>query len=425
MFALWVAGLVATACAKQATGSVTLDVGLEEGVLTRAPAVTTLVAEQRLGDGGVVPLARATLPVDTLDLGDFATDEVGVVRVRGEDAQGATVVAGESLPVRFGAIGAAPLRVFLQRRGELARLPAPFAEAPASTLTALLADRYVLGVEGTRVALYDLANLAPVASPPTLPVAPRSIAVFGTRALLVSDAAKATVFDFSDASVTPLDAPAGGTFAEVAGGAVVHASDGTAYLVGGTRRRGDPTAKVLRIAASGELAFATLVTPRRGAGAAWIEGRGVVVGAGSATGAGLELLGATASAATALAFPPDATEGAALAGLGGARVAIASGTLRSADLGCAAACAVAPLDGPKGLVFVDASALALPSEAGASLALFAGVDAAGALRVVALSAERAREIPLRVPRPTGALVRLPTGNVALFGGAREVESFRP
>lgn len=418
------AGVALAACAAPAAGVVTLDTGLEEGVLTRAPRVATLVVEATLDDGGVLPLGRAALPADSLDLGEVLKDEIGAVRVRGEDEQGVTVVAGESLAVRFGALESTTLRVFLQRRGELARMPAPFTESPPMALTALLAERYVLGVEGTRIALYDLANYAPVTSAPTLPITPKSLVIFGTRVLLIADTA--VVFDLADESTTALDAPAGGTFAEVAGGLGVHASDGTAFVIGGTRRVGEPTAKVLRIAADGALSFVSLANPRRGAGAAWLDGRGVVVVGGSPTAPGVEVLASTALVGAPLAFPPEPAEGVALAGFDASRMAVAAGSLRVADVTCAAACALTPLEGLTGLTLANANAVTVPGpEAGATTALLAGTDAQGATHVVAVTTAGAREVPLRVPRAGGALVLLPTASAALFGGAREVESFRP
>lgn len=419
-------GAVLAGCATPATGVVTLDMGLEEGVLTREPKVTTLVVETTLADGGVLALARATLPADSLDLGELQKDDVGALRVRGEDARGVTVVAGESLAVRFGALQSTTLRVFIQRRGELARLPAPFAEPPPAALTALLADRYVLGVDGARTALYDLANYAPLASPPALPFAPKSVIIFGTRALLIAD--KAAVFDFADQSTTTLEAPAGGAFAEVAGGLGVHGSDGVAFVVGGTRRAGEATAKVLRIAADGALSWVSLASPRLGAGAAWMDGRGVVVAGGSATAPGLEVLASTALVGAPLAFPPEPSSGVAVARLDASRVAVASPGLRVADVTCASACALAPLavEGASGLVLANATALSVPGpEAGGVTALLAGADAQGATRVVAVSGAGAKEVTIKVPRARASLVLLPTGSAALFGGAREVESFRP
>jgi hypothetical protein len=154
----------------------------------------------------------------------------------------------------------------------------------------------------------------------------------------------------------------------------------------------------------------------------------VVVAGGSATAPGLEVLASTALVGAPLAFPPEPSSGVAVARLDASRVALASPGLRVADVTCASACALTPLtvEGASGLVLANATALSVPGpEAGGVTALLAGADAQGATRVVAVTGAVAREIAPRVPRASASLVLLPTGSAALFGGAREVESFRP
>lgn len=60
--------LVLAACAGKAEGTAVLVTGPEEGVLTRAPAVTSLVVEAVAADGSTREVTRAALPTDTLDL---------------------------------------------------------------------------------------------------------------------------------------------------------------------------------------------------------------------------------------------------------------------------------------------------------------------------------------------------------------------
>ena len=106
--------------------------------------------------------------------------------------------------------------------------------------------------------------------------------------------------------------------AESNGGRSIVASDGSVYVVGATR--GDPpTAAVVHVAADGVLTSATLSAARRGAAAAWVEGRGLVVVAGNASAAGVELLADGAKAFVPLAFTADATVGAAVVALDGSR----------------------------------------------------------------------------------------------------------
>ena len=410
------------ACAGRAEATATLVTGPEEGVFSRAPAIETLVVESVAEDGAVREVSRARLPVGTLDLGDFLKTDVGALRVRGQDGAGASRVAGESLPFLFGAASGREVLVFVQRTGETARFPSSFQNPFPSDLVDVVASRYVLGVEGAKAELYDLASLAPVAGR-LLPITPRSLAVDGTRALLVSDAAKATVLDFSTSERTELDAPAGGTFAEVAGGATIRTGDGVTYIVGATRKA-VATSRVLRIAKDGALSFAELSAPRSGAGAAWIAGRGLVVAGGSAIAPGLEILAVGATRGTPLPFSPEPGTDLALAGLDGGRVVVVgqAPTFRVADLACAASCALTPLDvdGPAGLTLTFPRAVSF----GASL-LVTGTDSTSTSRAFLVAGTSVRELSLRVKRSRAALVPLPTGNVAIVGDAREIESFRP
>lgn len=411
--------LVLAACAGKAEGTAVLVTGPEEGVLTRAPAVTSLVVEAVAADGSTREVTRAALPTDTLDLGDFLKDDTGALRVRGEDATGVARVEGESLPFRYGAAEGRNAFVFVQRKGESARFPSPFQTTFPSVLVDVVASRYVLGIEGTRAAFYDLANLVPVADR-TLPLAPRSVAVFDTRMFLVSDAAKATVLDLSDSSQTELDAPAGGSFAEVAGGATVRASDGVTYIVGATRKD-VPTARVLRIAQDGTLSFAELDAARKGAGAAWITGRGLLVVGGSATAAGLEIVAPQATKGVPLPFPPEPASDLAVVALDAPRVLVVGGApaFRTADLGCATACTLPAFEAPAGLALASPHAVSF-----GATALVSATDGTSARAFVATTTS-VREIVLRTKRTRATLVPLPTGNVAIVGDATELESFRP
>src|SRR6185369_11140273 len=111
---------------------------------------------------------------------------------------------------------------------------------------------------------------------PTLTRPAASLATYGTIALSI-DENGATTFDLSDGSTADQAPPAGGAWSDVAGGATVYSSDGTSYIVGATRTaHGGPTARVLRIGADGALSFASLITPRAGACATVVEGRGLV-----------------------------------------------------------------------------------------------------------------------------------------------------
>jgi hypothetical protein len=414
--------LLLAACAKKAEGTLTLTTGLEADALTRDPPVKTLVVEATLNDGGATPLARVELPATTLDLGDFAKTDVGTVDVRGEDATGRTVVAGSSLPMAFATLESASLPVFLQRKDSFARLPAPFAETPPASLVALVGSRYVIGIEGKKTALYDLATLLPVTNPPTLPTAPRSLVVVDSRMLSVTDdPSSAIVYDVSNGQTASLAAPAGSSFADVAGGSTIYTAEGTSYVVGGTRTSA-PSSSVLVIALDGTPSTVKLTSPRQGAAAAYVKGRGVVVLGGSATAAGAELVTSDGKS-TPLPFPADPSADLSAKAIDDTHVLVAGGSvpLRVYDIGCGSACSPTTID----TTGLGTPTLQRPSIVTlGALALVAG-DGPTGTRVFAVEANRAREITVRVPRAKASLVELPTKAIALVGGAREIEAYRP
>ncbi|HVH48145.1 MAG TPA: hypothetical protein VM925_37685, partial [Labilithrix sp.] len=219
-----------------------------------------------------------------------------------------------------------------------------------------------------------------------------------------------------------LDAPAGGSFAEIAGGALVSAIDGTQYIVGGTRLAGGPSARVLVIDSAGKVSFAALSAPREGACATFVEGRGLVIVGGDATASGAEVLAKGATLGTPLPFPADSVRGCAATALDNAHVAIAGGgsggPVRVLDLACTTACG--PASWPDSLPLVRAEAFALAPDA----AIVLGDDASGASHAYRASAAGLRELPLRIPRRGARLVATPTNAYAVVGGGPGIEQYR-
>jgi hypothetical protein len=421
-----VVALVAAACSGTPEGTVTIVTGEETEVLSRAPAPVTLLAEKIAADGSRTQLTRAQLPLDTISLGDQPRTEVGGIAVLALDAAGKPLVRGETLFVQWGALENTNLEVFIQRTGELARMPrGPGAIDP--TVVTLLVGRYVLAASGTTTMLYDLLGLRPLSAPPVLPRPAKSIATVGTAALVI-DEAGATTFDISDTSSFPLEAPPGGTFAEVAGGARVGASDGSQFIVGATRTAGGPTTRILVVDIEGKVSFASLTVPREGACATFVEGRGIIVFGGSATGAGAEVLAPGSTLAAPLPFPPDPVRGCGATALDSAHVGIAGGTgaagdtgaglpVRVLDLACTTACTPAPW--PDVIPLVRAQALALAPDA----AFVVGDDATGASHAFRASATGLREVPLRFQRRGARLIPTPTGTFVVVGGGIGIEQY--
>lgn len=417
--------VAAAACSEEPTGTFTLTTGGEADALTRAPAPSTLVVEDLALDGTKTELARTALPATSFGLGSKGRSDVGAIVVRALDGAGKELLHGETLFFQYGALADTGVDVFLQRNGEFARLPRPFSSAAAADVVVRATDRYVVAATGTDTRLYDLLQLTAITSAPSLPRAARSLVAFGTT-LLAIDEQGASAVDLSTNATREIAPPSEGSFADVAGGATVALADGSSFVVGGTRTTGEPTGRVLHVAADGKLSFLDLVTPRLGACAAWVSARGLVVAGGSASGAGVERVDATSLASSALPYPADDVVGCGMSALDDAHVLVAGG-VRSAstnapvavvDLACAADCA--PAAGTVPVPLVRAEAVTVASDA----ALVVGDDASGATRAFRASTSALTEIPLRVPRRGARLVAMPTGGAGVVGGAAEIEQYR-
>jgi hypothetical protein len=427
--------LGAVGCSSSPSG--TLQIVLPDGepdVLTRSPAPTVLEVDSVDSSGTAHSITRASLPAAGIDLGSLDGTTIASLTVTGLDSAGNRLVFGQTLPLEFGALDGITAPVFVQRAGELALMPQPLSDArPAPTL-AVLAGRYLLVGGGDdpssalTTQLYDFAQLAPLAHPPVLPRAPKSIALVGTVAWLI-DEEGATAFDFSGqsgpAEVTP---PAGGAFADVAGGATVLASDGSQYVVGATRPTGAATATVLAVDPTGKASWKFLTGPRQGAAASWVDGRGLVVVGGSSTAAGVEILGSTSVSGSALAYPPDRSSGAGGASIDSQHVIVAGGILptgedagvRVFDLGCGAQCLPAVWDN---LPTPLASAQVFVHPGDPAHALVVGDEQDGTTHAYRVSNGDAEPILPREPHKGARALASPLGSVVLFGGAASIESF--
>lgn len=414
--ALVVAWVPALACAGTPEATIGITTGEETDAFSRAPAPTSLLVETLALDRSKKELTRVTLPADNVSLGDLPRSDVGALAVTALDADNRPVLRGESLYVQWGALENTTFEVFVQRVGELARVPRGPGAFDATIATTAV-GRYVLATNGTATLLYDLLNLRTVDAPPTFPRTARSLATFGTTALLV-DEQGATAFDLQTRREGTVDAPAGATFAEVAGGATISAPDGAQYIVGATRTTGGPTSRVLRLDAEGKLTALSLASAREGACAAWVEGRGLVVYGGSPTAPGAEIVAPGATQGSNLAFAPDPIRACGATALDGSHVLVAGADARVIDLACAADCKPAVWPGTLGLVRAQAFTLAPDA------ALVAGDDATGATKVVRASAAGPRDVALKTARRGAQLVALPqTGFAAIIGGAPGIEQY--
>jgi hypothetical protein len=436
-------------CSSKDTTTINLVTGEETNVLTGSPAVAKLQVDdvELTGDGGssTILLATATLPASSLDLGLVDEGTVGVLTATGYDSSGAAVVFGATPPVAFEAIANGTLPIFIQRKGEFARLPNPPSDSRQAPTLAGIESRYLFiggghdasgdASVGVTTELYDFLNLEALTSPPTLPRAPDSIAFDSAVAWLI-DGDGGTYFDFSSSEYGDI-ALSTGSFANVAGGVTVADDSGAMYVVGGTRRT-TASSSVLKIDPGagtsdypyGAPTWLSLTVARLGASAAWVTGRGLVVCGGSADGAGAEILSTGATASSAVPYPADASVGSGAVALDGTHLLLAGGLtpagldagVRVLDLSCASSCAPASWPGlpvPIGAAqaFVDAprtSAIVVGSEV-----------PSGRTRVYAVSSSSVREIPTKVEHANARAAVSPSGTLVLFGGRGEIESLTP
>jgi hypothetical protein len=440
---LSILALAAVSCNSSPSGTIQIVTGEETDTFSRSPAPTKLRIDAVDSGNNVTTLATATLPTDSVDLGTQDQTAVATLEVFGLDDSGNQLVFGASVPIEYGALDGVTLPVFVQRSGELARMPSPPADTRQSPTLTVISGRFLFIGGGTdpntssSTDLYDFAQFAPLGSPPTLPRVPLSMPLVGTVGLLI-DGQGATYYDFSASAGKDAPAPSGFTFADVAGGTTVYSSDGTAYVVGATRTTGAPTAAVLKIDPSdtsnanyptGNLSWLTLTAPRLGAGATWVDGRGLVVGGGSATAAGAEVVGAGQTTGSALAYPPDASAGAGMTALdpqhvllaGGMTPAAADAGVRAIDLGCAASCTTTPW----AALPTPVTSVAAFSINGARAFVVGNEPASGKTHAFLVTSAAATEVPTKVPHTNAGAVLSPVGSVVLFGGANEIESFTP
>jgi hypothetical protein len=423
---------------KAPSGQLKIVTGEETDTFTRAPAPVTLQVDSIDTSGHSQTLATKSLPTASIDLGSLDESAVATLEVLGLDANGNRLVFGRSIPIQFGALDGLTIPLFVQRTGELARLPSPLPDARTEPTLAVIGGRFLFVGGGadsalaSTIQLYDFAGYSALGSPPTMPRIPESVAMVRTVGWLI-DGAGATQFDFSNSSSAVVIPPTGGSFGEVAGGATVSARDGSQFVVGATRTTGAATARVLALDPSGKPSWLTLSAPRLGAAATWVEGQGLVVAGGSATASGVEMVSVGSTTGAPLAYPPDASTGAGATALDRQHVLLAGGVAppassdagaRTIDLACLSQCAPAPWS-PLPAAVVPAQAFAIDP---ANALVVGSEPVTGTTHVYRLTSATATELMPKVAHARARAVASPVGppgSVIVFGGANEIESFTP
>lgn len=410
--------------------------GLETDAFSASPAVTKVHIEARTTANDV--FAADAVPGGSFDLGDIPNDEPLVIEVTGTSADGLAVVRGRSLSgVLPSAFASEDVPIFVQRVGAWARPPGALDRAHIDAPACVIGERFVATTGGSSAVdeagmadakigdFYDLLAWNSAASG-TFPLAAGSLVGRYDGMLVIGDSA--ANFVTSDASPTVVPLPDGLTaFAEITGGATIETPSGTSYIVGATRS-GAATAGVLGFGKDGLVTASSLVVERSGAASAWAEGAGLVVVAGSPTGAGFEILPEGQTAFVARDLPADATTGAAAITLGKGRMVLVGGVTpmgtgaatRTWDPSCQSGCTMTdvvgaeipiPLTRMRGFYLGGARVLVVGSEPGGKQLMHAfEVDVDKPLVL---------ERPLREPRSGATVVPAPNGTLTLLGGLHE------
>ncbi|MGH7439283.1 MAG: hypothetical protein ACRENE_26655 [Polyangiaceae bacterium] len=437
--------LLGAACSTSPSGSLQLVTGLETDTFTLAPRPVTLEIDAVDSSGKSTRLASSTLPASSIDLGQQNESTAASIQAIGFDEGHNRVVFGSSLPFLLGALDGITVPVFVQRVGAFARLPGPLGDARTQPVLANVQGQFLFISGGstasvaTSFQLYDFLGLSPVTPTPTLPFAPSSVAFVGLAAWLFKSDGTAQYLDLSSSSTPPaLPSLSGGSFADIAGGATIIGDGGIQYIVGATRSTGAPTAAILEIDPSdtsdtnyqfaGRPKWLSLSSPRLGASATWVEGRGLVVASGSATAPGVEVLAPGAAVAAPLAYPPDDTVWGGSAALSGQSVVLAGGLsaqsgaagARTIDLACASACAPHGWQASLPMPLLDAQVFALS----ATEALVVGSTFfAGTTHVYRVTATSVSEVSTKVPHAGARAIVTPTGSIGIVGGSDQIETF--
>lgn len=417
--------------------SLVLTVGQESDAWDRDPAPTRIVVTARTSSGDQ-PLLDAPWPVDKLDMGELIPSTAYAFSAVLRDGNGNVIMRGGTPFILSDLMSGGRLPLFCGRAGELARPTSGLHDGVKNPALALLNGRFVLAVDPQNGAsqFYDFGFLAPVTTDEALPLVPATIATSdGVSLLLLSASGAAKVDTLTGGAADP-----GITFSqEVIGGRVIHGEDGTAFVVGPTRAKGESTSAVLKMLPDGTITRVDITTPTIGAAAAWIPGSGLLVvgGQGRQTAELLPVEGSNfVSVSTSL---PAVIGGAVYAPRKGEAIVaggvdaggVASPTLRLKLSSCGEGCeAVTTAGSALGIDRAEAFSVA------DGKALFVGQSADGATSVALVSDDGlsavTSSVALRQPRRDAAAIAVGDGYVALLGGttldgqpALDVELFMP
>lgn len=456
--------LALPACSSTTPLGIDITTGQETTAFTDAPAVARVDVAVTSPIDSSLKLKVTSAPGGTFDLGTVPSDTYFTVNVSGFTDAGGTdqVMSGQSLTGLLAGGVSGDMPVFLQRTGQWARPPGGLACSHVGGVATVKENRAFLLTGGTRatgdtscdmnkVDAYDMFGLTGLVTGDAFSPVPATMVSLlpsdnapDAQVLLIA-ASGAVFLDYTtggtQAASLPTLATGSFTFADVAGGTAIPASNGRWFVVGATRQTGDPTQAVLEVDADGTLGGYLLSAKRLGAAATWVDGTGLVVAGGSDGDPGLEVLFDNGATSFALRpYPNDGTVGAAAVDNGANSVLLVGGMLdgmsaptRTLDLTCTGTCTQVTL-GAISLPVTLQNANAYLIASGHAMVVGDDLSDAGQTHsyVVDVGHNTVTEAPLREPRRRATPVLSPNGTLAMVGGehldgspALSIELFTP
>ncbi len=373
-----------------------------------------------------------------IDLGDVAQTDVVSLQLTGTDASNDVIAFGATPFVEVGALDGVTIPLFVQKTGQLARMPGSTIDARSKPLLATSprgvyhAGGYAADGSEPPFGGYDLLFLDQFKLSWALPSHPQSFGIVElASATDLGDIAVGVLV--GDTEVDELGLPSGNVsqFADpppnllgwklLSGGRTVTGDDGTAYVVGPS----NPNVSSAAIFAFPPQGLASVMNlsssnARKAAATTWVPGRGIFLYGGG--GASFAEIVSSSGVETTYCATPEANRHVAWPARAAvpidANVVLVAGDgeqPRTIDLsaGGGKECPQ-PWGSAQNLppVLDDPSLFALVGGA----FLLVGDDVSGATRVFRLDATSNEEKTLRIPRRGARAIQTATGEVILFGG---------
>ena len=423
----------AAACSSQ-SGSFAVTLGGESDTITRTPAVATYVIEQVDRAGNRQTLKNATWTSGaSLDLGDLSQSVVASIQLTGSDGSGNAIVWGAVPFAALGAFDGLTIPLFVQRKGEFARMPGTTLDGRDAPLLATSSRGvYIAGGGNLALAAYDMLSLDGFSS--TCPAAPAKSFALAISSAANTDGESAMAWRIDDAgvdvvglaqcteygSLVKLDGTS--SWSDFAGGRTVTGDDGSAYIVGPSRTSA-PSGTILKITPDANAstlvdAIITSIQPptRTGAATAWAPGYGVFIygGVSSATKGG-EYVNSTGGVSE-IDVPPDPRQGLAAISFDGKTTMLVAGDDQQSllvDLSCGG-CAPKTWGVATNVKLTSPALFALGKNT--KTFLLVGDDPSGVTRAFRMTETASDPKPLKISRTGARGVQVETGQIVIVGG---------